>query len=173
MKKVTLASLALFLLTGCFMTLIPLKGNYEKGPYIITTQKSFDQVWDKLIDLFAQGGIPIKIIDRSSGLLISEATRFTSTIELNDGTLEYPNASIVIPKYYDKGSRKYYPITYFQEIRAEWNVRVKKTDNGTSINVNILNAKYYNIEKKTFMDFGQSNFNSTGVFEKFIANAIK
>src|SRR4051794_29287137 len=98
------AELLLFL-SGCTYKAVPTTGNHTPKTSQLTDH-SFDQVWDKLIDLFAEKGLPIKIIDRSSGLIISERSILSTTIERKDGTLKYANAFIVIPQVYDPNSRK-------------------------------------------------------------------
>lgn len=148
-----------------------------KLPFQIETDKKFDEVWSNLIDLFAQKGLPIKIIDKSSGLIISENGELTYTIELDNGKLKNKDAFIVVPKIYNPGSRKIYPINSYMQssepIYGEWNIRIKTVDNKTMINVNIVNVfySYYlgaHIYKQPLTDY-----KSTGVFENLIAQTIK
>ena len=167
----------LIFLSGCSLKTIPIKGTYLKTPYIITSDKNFEQVWDKLIDLFAQKGLPIKIIDKNSGLIISEKLILPITIELKSGQLKNPSAFIVVAQVYDPGSRKYYPIgRYYNSIfgvSGEWNVRIKKNDDKTIINVNLVNVTYEyelaHVPKQILL----KEYQSTGVFENLIADAIK
>lgn len=153
---------------------IALKGNYE-GPRIIETTSSFDQVWDKLIDLFAQKGLSIKIIDRSSGLIVSERSLLSATTETNAGPLKNPEAFAVEPKIYDRYSKKYKPV--YSSLTGEWNVRIKRNNDKTVINVNIVNIEGHGLTtmnmKVTPPIVKCAECKSTGVFEKAISDLIK
>lgn len=136
MKK-TLLFGALTLLTSCAVKIIPLQGTYQDKPFITTVDMPIEQVWDKVIDFFAQNGLPIKIIDRSSGLIISETTRMTWTFETKDGKLEDPSAWVVLEKNIDPGNRK---AIRPDVVTASWNIRLKEAGSGkTDINVNLVN----------------------------------
>jgi hypothetical protein len=155
---------------------IALKGAYSTEPKALETEATFDQVWDRLIDLFAQKGLSIKIIDRSSGLIISERSLLPFTTENNLGILKDSTAFGVVPKVYDSYSKKYKPI--YTSLTGEWNVRIKKGPGGkTVINVNIVNIQgigsliYQGKIQST--NTPCSECRSTGVFESLISNLIK
>ena len=77
MKCLLFASM--LFIVGCVSTkVIPIKGTYPETPIVISSTKSFDQAWDRLVDIFAQKGLSIKIIDRSSGLIISTKSELTT-----------------------------------------------------------------------------------------------
>lgn len=175
MRKISFVILTECLLIGCNVKTIPIKGSYLKPPYVLTTNSPFEQVWDKLIDLFAQKGLPIRIIDKSSGLITSDRAILTTTVETKDGKLKNPTAFIVIPQVYDPGTRKYSPISKYSDVSGEWNVRVKQSDGQTTINVNIVNVKYqtWDAYYKVNRDVILTEYQSTGVFEKLIAETIK
>lgn len=179
-----------FLLIACSPTqkIIQLKGSYPVPPIEITSSKSFDEVWDKLIDLFAQKGLSIRLIDRSSGLLISGAATLVTTIEDKNGNLMDSTAHIVVAKRYDATAHRYVPITkviagpyvsksYIDKpdpVYGEWNVRIKKAGTGTSINVNVVNTIYTYVDAKGIpYDRKLSLYKTTGRFESMIANIIK
>ena len=163
---------ATVLLTGCAYKITPLKGSYSDKPFEITSDKSKDQVWDKLIDFFAQKGLSIKIIDRSSGLIISDRSSLTWTFEDSKGKLIDPTAWIVIEKNVDPGPNK---VIKPSSVAGDWNVRIKELPNNkTVINVNLVNIK----AKKEFSSkYGSSEYEikalSTGNFEKIISDIIK
>jgi len=152
---------------------IPISEDYY-DPKTIETTASFDQVWDKVIDLFAQNGLSIKVIDRTSGLIVAERGLLPSTIELDPGKLKNPKAYAVSPKvrYATRDKPLYYELT------GEWNVRLKKSDKGTVISINISN-----VEGKYVAYDDHSNAivytkhcptcRSTGAFEENISNFIK
>jgi hypothetical protein len=175
--KPILAIAISILLTSC-MTLKPvaLKGNYSDKPYEALSDKKFDQVWSNIIDLFATKGLSIKLIDKSSGLIISEKTSFTSdyTFENTKGELENPNAYIVIEKITFEG---YKQSMIPEKITGEWNIRIKENTNGkVSVNVNLTNidatrfiagSQYVAARNLTF------NGKSTGKFEELITGIVK
>lgn len=135
-----------------------------------------EQAWDKIIDFFAQNGLSIKIIDKSSGLIISDHTAVPASYESKLGVPMKKDAWIVIPKRIDPNSRKPYPI---QEITGEWNIRIKELPgNKTYINVNLVNlteTKYVYAGLKTTIPqlVAIRDFKSTGLFEKTICEMIK
>jgi|ERR1035437_11202409 hypothetical protein len=174
-KLKTALSLTLIIfsfLTGCAIKTTPIKGTYLDKPYAIISDKSKDQVWDKIIDFFAQKGLSIKIIDRSSGLIISDKSALTWTFEDSKGKLINPNAWIVIEKSIDPGPNK---IIKPSSVAGDWNVRIKELPNNkTSINVNLVNIK----AKRAYASkYGISEYEikalSTGNFEKLISDQIK
>ncbi|MBS1921368.1 MAG: hypothetical protein JST17_14040 [Bacteroidetes bacterium] len=175
MRNLLILFFAALFLAACNVKTIPIKGSYLKPPYVLTTSSPFENVWDKLIDLFAQKGLPIRIIDKSSGLITSDRAILQTTIETKEGKLKDPAAFIVIPQIYDPGSRKYSPISKYADVSGEWNVRVKQSDGQTTINVNIVNVRYqsWDAYHKVNRDLILSEYQSTGVFEKLIAEKIK
>lgn len=175
MRRVLLLALISISLFGCSSKMIPLKGQYPETPYQIKSSKTFQQVWDNLIDLFAQKGLSIKIIDKSSGLIISERGIVSTTIEKNDGSLENPKAFIVLPQVYHPGPMKYSTINNGSDVTGEWNVRVKEVNGDTFINVNIVNLQYSYYESFTKLTKQAilTSYKSTGVFEKLISELIK
>ena len=163
---------ATLLLTGCAYKITPLKGTYLDKPFEIISDKSKDQVWDKLIDFFAQKGLSIKIIDRSSGLIISDRSALTWTFEDSKGKVIDPLAWIVIEKTVDPGPNK---VIKPSSVAGDWNVRIKElSNNKTSINVNLVNIK---AKREYVSKYGVSEYEikalSTGNFEKLISEQIK
>ena len=175
--KPILAITVAMLLTSC-MTVKPvaLKGNYSDKPFEVVSDKQFDQVWSNIIDLFATKGLSIKLIDKSSGLIISEKTSFISdyTFENSTGGLENPNASIVIEKKIVTG---YNQSLKPEKITGEWNIRIKENNTGKiGVNVNLTN-----IDATSFIAGSQYSpaqnlmfiGKSTGKFEELITGLIK
>lgn len=185
MKKLLLFVCLSMLFFSCKDKLIPLKGNYPETPILLHSDKDFDYVWDKLIDLFAQRGLSIRIIDRSSGLIISGRDELRATIEDKNGKMMDAEASIVIPKIKSVAAGEYIPIVggYVKDkndkvrrvpdVYGEWNVRIKKEGTGTLINVNIVNVIYNEIENRITKEKSLKDFKSTGRFENMIAKAIQ
>jgi len=168
---------ALLLLSSCAGKLIPLKGEYPTQPMKIETTKSFNEVWSNVIDLLAEKGLPIKIIDKSSGLIISNAALLSTTIETKDGSPKDTGAYIVLPKTYYKSEHKSYAVNSFlgktMPVKGEWNIHIKEGNGKTLINVNIVNVSYeYSYNSQTHIQ-GITTYKSTGVFEKTISDIIK
>lgn len=164
-----LPTFLLFLLVSCAsVKTVPLKGAYLDKPSIIISENNKDLVWDKLIDFFAQKGMSIKIIDRSSGLIISEEIGLIWSYEDKKGVIKKPNAFVVIPLMHVAGT----PINP-SSVTAEWNVRIKTAENNkTSINVNLVNIKRHDPDGRSFITKSTTGV-STGKFEETIASFIK
>lgn len=161
----------ILLLTSCGYTKIPLKGSYQTEPYYQTSSNSVNVVWDKLVDLFAKNGLSIKVIDRTSGLIVSDKYKLTWTKEDKSGKLVNDKAFVVIPKLFNKGSNMYYEP---YEVTGEWNVRIKDDGKGgTTINVNLVNIKDVNPSLRGGFTETVSGAISTGVFERYIYEQIK
>jgi hypothetical protein len=184
MKNFLFAILIFFSVPGCnTYKIIPIKGSYASQPIIATSERPFNEVWDRLIDLFAQNGLSIKLIDKSSGLIISDNSAITATWEDKKGLLVHPEAYIVTPKAFNGVIYAEQGITHNggnkaslkkpSIVRGEWNVRIKQGDKGSLINVNLVNVKYEDWDGKMMVWRNLSSFRSTGLFEKLIADTIK
>jgi hypothetical protein len=150
---------------------IPLKNTYSNGNFEKTADAMKDTVWDNIIDFFAKNGLPIKLIDRSSGLIISSESYLTWTFENNKGQLQNPKAWVVLAKQINPNNKQ--PIKY-QSVTGEWNIRIKSiSDHQTLINVNLVNTKYSSPFSETVKQFTPGTFQSTGVFENWIYETIK
>lgn len=176
MKKCLLAFAITLSCASCGIKMIPLKGSYPRTPIVYNTASDYETVWSKLIDLFAEVGIGIKIIDKASGLIVTEPVNFADawTFELKDGSLKNPKAWLVVQKYKNQSDNKYYiPNT----ILANWNARIKKTAEGTSVNINITNMKTMQVLTSPYGSTTERNVSvdvrTTGVFEKLIYDKIK
>ena len=184
MIKLKLILAAIFItvstvLYSCAFKTIPIKGQYPEGPYLDTTTLGKEEVWDKIIDFYAQKGLSIKIIDRSSGLIISDRTVLTTTFENSKGQPIKPTAWIVLPKTINPNDRKPFAPGL---ITGEWNIRIKELpDKRTSINVNLVNingteeivAKVGSSYKTTKQIIPLASYKSTGNFEKMITEFIR
>ncbi len=138
-------------------------------------------MWDKLVDLFAQSGLSIKIIDKTSGLITSGEYEIPAGYENKSGEINDLNAYIVIPIRKNIATGKFEPITGIatgpyavhtlaNPVYGEWNVRIKKSDTGgTVVNINLVNLHYFAGNAKLRL----IGYKSTGVFEKKIFDIIK
>lgn len=163
----------MLILSGCSIERYELSGDYSNEPTIITSTKSFDSVWSNVIDLFATKGLSIKIIDKSSGIIVSEKSSFLDhyTFEYK-GKLEYPKKWIVLESIYVMGNQ-WEP----DKLTAEWNVRIKSIPSGgCTVNVNLTNieaTKHFDASKYSAASNYDIKGYSTGVFENKIASIVK
>ncbi len=163
-KLISTLFLMSFLFVGCAPSLEQLNGKYDDKPFQIYTSKSKDAVWEKIIEFFATKGISIKLIDRQSGLIISEKTSFINsyTYEDKNGNPIDPKAFVVCGKYVNMYKVMINPET----VTGEWNIRIVTENEKTLININLLNL---NCSFSTISWSGKSLRN----FEKIIADYIK
>ena len=175
MKKTILP--LMFLLFACYtVKTIPLKGKYPDTPIVYTSEKSFNEVWDNIIDLFAQRGLSIKIIDRTSGLIISDKSKLSYSFENKKGFIAHPDAYVVLQMIMDNYSDKPFRP---EIVTGEWNIRIKAVDGKTSININLNNiyatygAAYYSTYSHSVVQPVDVRGVTTGVFEKSIFDIVK
>jgi hypothetical protein len=171
MKKFAFLLSICSLFLSCSLKYYPLKGTYPTPPIIEHSDKPVDEVWSNIIDLFSQKGISIKIIDKSSGLIISTQSEIFATFENKKGEPINPSAFVVVERnnIEEQEGRKapLYPVL------GEWNIRIKNDSGRTSINVNIVN-----ITSERQLGYGRvekfdPHAHTTGVFEKLIFEKIK
>lgn len=170
MKQLTLI-LLIALVSSCGAPKRILKGTYQDTPYQIETNKSFDDVWSNVIDMFATKGLSIKIIDKSSGIITSGTTSFLSSYcyETKEGKLFNPNAFVVVNMIKNWAGSSLQP----QVVTGEWNIRVKKVEDKTIINVNLVNIIAQYKEPSSPFTVWNLEAKSTGVFEKTIADIVR
>jgi hypothetical protein len=172
-RNVTLLALILsFLFAGCIgYKVVPLKGTYTDGNFEAYSDKSINEVWDNIFDFFARSGITIRIIDKSSGLIISGTTALKWSYENPKGVLYHPDAWVAVFKTIDPNSKK--PIGLVS-VTGEWNIRIKPQGERTLINVNLVSPSYTSVAlERNNTVFKKGEIQSTGVFEKLIYDKIK
>ena len=169
MKKALMTVIVLALLSSC--TVHKLIGSYDK---VITqnVDSEFDKVWGKVIDVFAQKGIPINVIDKSSGLIVSNKFPIPLSMVTKEkgGVPSDKNAFLVIPSTISRVLLHSYLV---DEASGSFNVRVKKNESGkVVININLVNveSKFVpNDRRRSPIDILAK---STGVFEKKMIDLI-
>ena len=187
MKYITIVAL-LFLVSCSPSAVIPFKGTYPVTPIIVKSEKTFDETWDRLVDVFTQKGLSIKMLDKSSGLIVSQKSLLPVTFEDKSGNPVNSQAFIVVPSVVAMGRRQ--PISgslagpYATEkqiaekavpVYGDWNVRIKPNGNNSTITVNINNVyyDYYNTVAQINVPTSINSFKTTGVFEAQLADLIK
>lgn len=177
MKKITthlLPIIAITIFYSCTAKIYTLKGNYEDKPFEIISEKKVDVVWSNIIDLFATKGLSIKVIDKNSGLIVSEKTSLIQNYTFEDGNgRPKDKTAFVVLGAISYGGSNINP----DKITGEWNVRIKEIpDSKTSINVNLTNidaTRYIPASQYNPMQNLTFQAKSTGKFEEIISNIVK
>lgn len=120
-----LLGLTLFIfLTSC-IPMPPLQYNFDPAS---NYYRSYDEVWESLINLLADINIPIKTIEKASGIV--------ATDEMNAPIPSVPPGARVETAYYDCGVPG--GLSTINGVRARYNVFVRKlSDNDTSMRINV------------------------------------
>ena len=185
MKSILLifSSLILITLNSCYTSKeYKLKGKNYGAIQIIKSPKSVDSVWSNIIDFCAQTGVSIKIIDKNSGLIVTEKYNFKRhySFEIN-GKLIDTTAWVALSYISVKGG---YPDNSVS-VSADWNIRIKTDGAGSIINVNLTNIDagvHFVKTNAVGASFGAPRTEnidytldgeSTGVFEKMIIDLVK
>lgn len=168
--KIFLSALFACLLYSCKTTdMLTLTGDYPIINTTTTTDKTFDEVWDNVIDYFAINGIPISILDKESGLIVSNKVSLKNNITMEkNGKPLNDKAFIVIP---------YAKNVIYMNAYSDFNVRVKKQDGKITISVNLPNIVAERTTKPAWWQLVSTpkivDAKSTGVFEKGLLSLLK
>lgn len=144
---------------------IPLKGQYQNTPVKSKFDRPFEEIWEAVIDFVGDTGQDVQLIDKASGLIISEAKVASGPLLSNEdskGTLINKDAYIAVEHYssmFAKGS-------LLHTASANWVIRVKPIDKESTYVGVILHVK--NITEGPINYHGES----TGNFEKDIMDQI-
>ena len=179
MKKLLSLTLLLVCLLGfnsCSTTQIySIMGNYVPQNSV-TTSTSFDKVWTKVVDFFAENSIPITTLSKESGLIVANDIPFGENVvsyEDASGQIVNKNAWFVLP---------YAKQAIGARATGAFNVRIKTTDDGqTNIQINCSNlVGNYKIQyvdnffqKQIIWNTYPRECKSTGVFEKTLLELFK
>lgn len=113
-----------------------LYGSYTVHNTIETT-RNYDDVWNEVVDYFANNGIPISIIEKASGIIVAKGISFSGEqITIESKKTHEPlskDAYIVVP--YVSGQIRNALAT------ADFNVRVKDKGDSVVITINLFNIK--------------------------------
>jgi len=175
MKNYILIAVSCFVLCSCVsIQPIQLMHTYQETPYSFTVQKSTDEVWSKIIDVFSEKGFTINTIDKSSGLIITTDYSFAGSIayELPSGLISDSTAFVVASTEGLDFSSENRIVPNI--VNGNFNVRIKQEGQGTKVAVNITNLRakssaYLNTIKQNT----EFQAKSTGVFERKLEELIK
>ncbi|MBR2451922.1 MAG: hypothetical protein IKB37_01960 [Rikenellaceae bacterium] len=168
MKKSLVAFCIACFLVSCGSPL-RLTGTYPSTNHFGYSDKSYEQVWAKVIDYFAIAGIPITTIDKSSGLIVSSKVSFLNyyTREVKGAPLN-PNAYVVIPTVRSFLGNILEPtavITGDWTMVGDWNVRIRESNGKIMVNVNLMNLDCYYKTSSFYSSTTKVPIKSTGKFE--------
>lgn len=166
MKKLILLLVVVSCLQSCItIGTIGIKGKYQEGPVKMEVNNSYDETWNKVIDFISDIGLNVKMVDKSSGLVISDPTSFSgkTSVEDKSGKILNSDAYIVTSRTNDPNVSN--PIRLAS---ASYNLRVKETSSGKSV-VSVL---LYNITVTGTVDTYPHKGKSTGNFEKWILDNL-
>jgi len=169
--KTTFLILLTALLTSCATNSISrLTKPYQDRPYEVTSTSSLDDTWNKVIDVFSSEGYPIQVLEKASGLIVTQRMDFTSSTTIEHKGKPKISSAYFISEAYSNIYGKQGPT----EVEGQWNVRVKEIGNKVVVAINIVNIRGEFVGVPT--TYGQARsplkVKSTGVFEKKIASLI-
>lgn len=145
-----------------------LTGNYDIV-YTAESDKSFDEVWNKVIDYFAITGIPITVMEKASGFIVSKEMSLNDMVTMEkDGVLLNERSFVVIP---------YASNIVYMKASSDFNVRVKEENGKVTIMVNLPNIFVQRTLKPTgfqmFSEPERVEAKSTGAFERGLLELFK
>lgn len=175
-KLFLMSLLVMPLLAACGVSSYSLKTNYTPTTSI-ETSTDYDEVWNNVVDFFATNNLPISVLEKDSGLIAASNVNIAAsfvTAEDKNGRPINPHAWFIMP--YQKNF-------YMGKVTCSFNVRVKKTQSGTthiSINLGGITGyrciKYFNallLTETTEWEQSPTQCESTGRFESDLLNLFK
>ncbi|MCX6158795.1 MAG: hypothetical protein NTY74_12525 [Ignavibacteriae bacterium] len=173
MKKLFTALFILTVTTTLFLGCTGSPAEYDKPKdYIVekeqTFENNFETIWQKIIDWFASHNTPIKILDKSSGIIASEYNLSTE-----DG--KYIDCGTALHGQ-DNGYGMEVTHLRFEKQSGNFNVSVKKVDdNTTKVIINFFSHSELNqYNNSNILVFSQKvTCNSNGKLEKEIFKYLK
>jgi len=133
-----------------------------------TIYKSYDVVWQNVVDWFAYHNSPIKTLDKSSGLIASE---YNLTVEEANRHL---NCGKTIKGQVDMYGQEFSKLK-FENQKGNFNVLIKKLgEDSTRVIINFFSQSELNQYKNTGQKVNSQKVTcySKGTFENEIFNAI-
>ena len=161
--------LVVLLTTSCARR-IPLLGKYQETPVKTEFSQPFEKVWENIIDFIADTGQEVQLIDRSSGLIISDAYITSGPYLSNEdkkGVLINNRALVAV----DRMSYNYpYGDLPTHTAFAKWTIRAKELKN-KNIEVSVL-LHVKRVEQMLGKDVQNHNGKSTGLHEKWLVEEL-
>ena len=169
MKNLLLYLITIVTLSSC-ATSAGLTGRYQDRPYEVTSGSDYQTTWNKVIDLFSAEGYPIQVLEKASGLIVTQRMDFTSATTIENKGRPKLSSAYFVSEAFSNIYGKHRPT----DVQGQWNVRVKEVGDKVLVAINIVNIRGEYIGAQT--TYGQAReqlqVKSTGVFEKKIAAII-
>ncbi|MGX5854043.1 hypothetical protein ACWKW6_10385 [Dyadobacter jiangsuensis] len=167
-----LSSFVIVLLTfASCRTTVPLRGSYQETPVKTKYTMPFNPIWEAVIDFISDTGQEVQLIDKESGLVISDQyTVFGKHISMENakGKIINTDAWVVSARHSDDNPKGNLKETHTASVK--WTIRIKQVADETVIAV-LMHVKnvYWGLPQKwTFVFDGVS----TGNYEKYMLNEI-
>jgi len=174
MKHLLLIGIIAIIATSCNPILYPMPGkNYDEISNI-KSRRSYDSVWAGTLRFFTNQGYTIKTSDKDKGVLVTEKYEFNKRFSfVKNGKPMDTTAWVALSYTTNKGG---FGSSIFT-ISAYWSISIKTEGTGSIVRIDLskVNASATKPEKSTFHPAQVYTFQgqSTGVFEKMLADAIK
>lgn len=167
--SIPLITLTVFSLTSCSFDYshASLKGSYEDKAFVGYSKKPVPEVWDNLITFVTKEGLDVKVVDKNSGLMISERTSYVESSCAERKGKPFAPEKYIVTSHVGSRPDKFTP----SRLTAAWNARIRQSDNGeTEVTIRLSGIQaYYGIgqaERKL-------EAHSLQNFEKIIFESIR
>ena len=169
------------LFSSCGPKFYPLEGNYPKSPFTGYSDKNYSTVWNNTIQYLSENLMDIKT-DSSAGLIISRKMKLMATYENEDGSLYFPDASVVVPHHeLETAYRAKRPeYAYLGDVyillgneNGKTSIKISITKITTSREIAIKSDYQYSGQPYATADPNVPTAHTTGVLENSIFNQIK
>ena len=152
-----------------------LRGQYYVNKTSTITSSPINEVWNKVIDFFAENNIPIATLEKESGIIVASNVTIKyplCAMEDEYGDLTNKNAWFAFP-YVRKGCN--------HKVTCSFNVRVRDNGDGKtyiSVNVSNISGEYQvefinNFLQKQLTQYTPITCEPTGNFEKALLKLFK
>lgn len=164
MKRIYICLIFILSISSCARH-IPIKGTYKEGSIKAEFEFSYDKVWEGVIELIAERGLDVKMVDKSSGLIISDRNSFFghNTYEEAVSKPKNPKAFILTSRTSDN----YNPMPY-ADVSAVYNIRVKSE----GLEKTLVSINLHSIKIPTTSPFFPYRGISLGNFERSLFDDI-
>jgi len=150
--------------------IVPLEGKYQEVPVKSLFDASFEKTWEAVIDFISDTGQEVQLIDKASGLIISDmqgSSGMSLSNEDKKGVLINKNAVIAV----DRLSSDYPKTNLTAHIATStWTIRIKELKN-KSLEVSTL-VHVKRVERIVGKYVFKYNGKSTGNFERYLLDEI-
>lgn len=126
--SISLITLTVFSFSSCSFDYshAPLQGSYEDKAFVGYSKKPVPEVWDNLVTFVTKEGLDVKVVDKNSGLMISERTSYVESTCAERKGKPYAPEKYIVTSHVGARPDKFTP----SRITAAWNAIIKPSDHG-------------------------------------------